>query len=213
MKPSSIVFVVLVATIFCTITVDGGLYIRWGRTKCPADNSVIYTGYMVTEYYSATGGGRNMLCVTDHPEWGRVNNNGAGKVWGTGLHGVQYWFGAGYTNNAPFSYENYNNQDIYQHTAPCVMCYTSRVDVAMIPGLLHCPGDLTTEYSGYIVANDYRNQASEFICLDQAPEVAASGGFASTEGLLCIAEFGCGALPCPNPFVQWNQASCAVCSV
>jgi len=213
MKMAALVFVGLSLALIQTIPVDAGLYIRWGRTVCDGDSSVVYTGYMAGKQFNVQGGGSNHICLADTPQWGNVVNNGAWKTWGAGLHGVQYWFGPGYSNNNPFSYANYNNEDIYQHTAPCVLCSTPRIDVTMIPGLLRCPGDMITEYSGYLVAENDANYAKEFICLDQAPEVAKAGGVATSESLLLIAEIVCGALPCPNPFVQMNQISCAVCSV
>jgi len=214
MTTKAALLLVLAQALMLTIPVDAGLYIRWGRTVCAAGSLPVYTGYMATGIYSVAGGGRNYICLADIPQWGNVVNNGVWKPWGAGLYGAQYWFGAGYSNNNPFSYANYNNEDIAWRTAPCVMCSTTRIDVAMIPGLLNCPNDMTTEYSGYLVANDQNtNQASEFICLDQAPEVAKAGGFQNAQGLLIPAEIVCGALPCPNPFVQMNQVSCAVCSV
>jgi len=192
--------------------VDAGFYTRWGRTTCPPDNIAIYTGYMVTEYDLASGGGHNILCANDNPEWVRVNQNTAIDR-GTGLRGIRYFFGSGYSNNLPFSYENNNNQKIDNNTAPCVMCYSPRSDSAMFTGFFNCPGDLTTEYSGFIVANHWKLQPSEFICLDQAPEVRQRGaGNFENEPSLSIARFVCSTLPCPN-YVKFNQASCAVCSV
>jgi len=212
MKTKAAVFVVLGLTLITIASVNAAVYTRWGRTVCDGDSSALYTGYMVTEYIAIPGGGRNMLCLADTPQWGNVVNNGAPKQYLTGFHGVQYWFGPGYSNNNPFSYANYNNQDIYQRTAPCVVCTNERLNIVMIPGWLNCPSDMTNEYSGYIVANHYQNNAGEYICLDQAPEVAKAGGTGNGEAILTIGEIRCGALPCP-PYVNTNQVSCAVCSI
>jgi len=201
---------VAVMALLCVVA-DAGLYVRWGRTKCDNDAVPMYTGYTVTEHYNAVGGGRNYLCLADKPQWG--SQVGGTKTWASGLHGVQYWFGPEYTNGHPFSYANYNNQDINFRSAPCTLCYTPRIDVTMIPGLQTCPGDMITEYSGYVVSNDYRNYPGEHICLDQAPEVAAAGVYKSNEAFMIPSITICGSLPCPAPYAQYNQVTCSVCSI
>jgi len=215
MKSSATALAVL-ALIFL-LRVDAGLYTRWGRTSCPPDNSIVYTGYMVTDHEAATGGGHNILCAADHPEWVGLNQNDAINR-GSGLHGMHYFFGPGYSNNLPFSYENNNNQKLDNYTAPCFLCYTPRSDVAMITGLFNCPGDMTAEYSGLITANHWKVETGEFICLDQAPETRGKDvGIARFDIAPAIAgaRFICGTLPCEeyNPNSKYAHSSCAVCSI
>jgi len=204
------VFLVICVALMETIPVDAAIYTRWGRTICDGDATVVYTGYMATESNGFAGSGRNYLCVSDNPDWGNVD--ATFKTYYAGIHGVQYWFGPGYTNNNPFSYANYNGQDIYQHAAPCVSCSSPRSEIVMIPGKMRCPGDMFVEYSGYIVANHWSNYGSEYVCLDQAPEVAKAGGTFTSDGVLVIGQIMCGTLPCPHPYSQYNQVSCAVCT-
>jgi len=212
MLQSKATLTLVVLALTSMLKVDGGLYVRWGRTKCPDDNVVVYTGYVATEYYTVTGGGHDYLCLSDTPQY---DSQALNADLHSGLHGAEYWFGTDYTKNYPYSNENNNNQDINQKTAPCVMCYTPRTDVAMISGMRDCPGDLTPEYTGYIATNDFRETSSaDFICIDRAPEVAKiDGNPKSGEARLMPVRVICGTLPCPNPYQGLKAVPCAVCSV
>ena len=75
-----------------------------------------------------------------------------------------------------------------------------------------CYGDWNLEYTGYLVGGHYSHAAaSEFICLDEDPEVV-DGGEADKNGILFyFAEARCGSLKCP-PYINGRELTCAVCS-
>jgi len=189
---------------------DAGVYIRWGRTTCVAGSLALYTGNIASQYNGNVGGSANYICLSDSPSWGNVNP--VAKQTYAPVAGVLYFL-PDYTNNNPFSYANYNNQDIHLKSAPCVACISPNTNAVMIPGQTSCPSDTTVEYSGYLVANHDTNYKSEYICLDGAPEVSKTGGSNQSGGVLVLAQIWCGLLACPYPYAQYKQVSCSVCSI
>jgi len=72
--------------------------------------------------------------------------------------------------------------------------------------------DQNLTFSGYLVAGDYQHaSASEFICLDERPEMTLGGAPNHDGKTFYLAEAVCGSLPCP-PYVQGRELTCVVCS-
>lgn len=175
------------------------VYTRWGRTSCPPGASTVYSGYAASGYYSHTGGGRNLLCLTSTPAYGSfsdINQNGAL------IYGVEFETSA-YGVSALAPLQNYD--------ARCAVCLRENVRVSlMIPGANVCPAGWNLEYAGYLMATHYTQGASEFVCVDAAPE--QTGSSASSDGHMWYpTETECGSLPC-GPYVQDRELSCAVCT-
>jgi len=190
------------------VTVNAGLYVRWGRKSCEGDASVVYNGYVASAHSVNAGNGKNYLCLHATPEWGNVK---AGhQLWGSPMYGAQYAIGGveGYGNNQPFSWANFNGQDPDQFTASCVVCETPNQQVLMIPARKSCPADWYSEYSGYLVA--LVQMPSEWICLDGAPE-PSSGGRTAWQASFHVAEVFSGALPA-GTYTDGNEVSCVICS-
>ncbi len=81
----------------------------------------------------------------------------------------------------------------------------------MIPGRISCPTGYTLEYNGYIMANYYQHQRSDFVCVDAAPELAGSS--ANNDGNLWYpTEIECGSLraaPAGTCRIGSSPARCA----
>ena len=131
----------------------GSTYIRWGRTTCPSDTGAeaIYSGRAAGPSHTTTGGGANMLCLPDDPDY--LNNTyTADSVEGhSPLTGAEY-----HTHVA--------RQDIRLQNAPCVVCYTERATSLMIPAKTVCPTSWTLEYVGYLTTK-FRLQGFFGLCL------------------------------------------------
>lgn len=56
----------------------------------------------------------------------------------------------------------------------------------------------------------YSSYKGEFVCVDRYAK--RSVGLSGSHGDLYTTEFECGNLPCPRPFVQDREVTCAVCS-
>ena len=101
---------------------------------------------------------------------------------------------------------------LHQQDPPCVVCRSPRSSVHMIPARNLCYGDWNLEYTGYLVGGHYgHTAASEFICLDEDPEVVAGGEANKNGKLFYFAEARCGSLKCP-PYINGRELTCAVCS-
>ena len=82
----------------------------------------------------------------------------------------------------------------------------------MIPAKRTCMDGWTREYEGLLMSGYYlHTAASEYICLDDQPEVIAGGGSTQYGKMLYFVEGTCGALPCPHYENGW-ELSCVVCS-
>jgi len=190
-------------------------YVRWGRTSCPTGASILYTGYAATSHYTHVGGGAEYLCLTDQPEW---NNIVPGRQpWGGYIYGTEYEFGAGWTKNQPFSYDNNGGSDLNANHAPCVVCIRSGVtEVVMIPGKFSCPVDnMNLEYNGHLVSQHYGYAGkSSWACLDQAPEGIPGMGSDAPGALMYPTQVSCAekSILCP-PYQDGNEISCAVCTM
>lgn len=187
-------------------TSRGSSYIRWGRTTCSGDATLIYRGYVAGAKYNDKGSGSNRLCLHERPQWKRK------------IPGVQYFtcsiYGAEYemwNANSVFSLTNNAGEPLVNHPTPCAHCYTpQRSTNIMIPARTECPAGWTKEYQGYIVADHHLHQKSTFSCMDDAPETG-TGGSSRDQSRIYPVEVVCGSLPCSR-YPSGHELTCVVCS-
>ncbi|XP_060569468.1 uncharacterized protein LOC132727890 [Ruditapes philippinarum] len=183
----------------------GANYVRWGRTTCPSDNEVLYTGQAAGSDWQSPGAASNFLCLTNEPQWGLYEE---GVNSGAQVYGAEYEF----KDFHPDKGSEYFNQDLNDHDAPCSVCQTPRSSVLMIPGRQECFPGWTKEYSGYLVAGAGQHRAAtEYICLDgEAENISPELG--NTDGkVMYLVDAVCGTLRCP-PYIQGRELTCVVCS-
>ena len=149
-------------------------------------------GVVGGKYYTNKGSGTNRLCLTKTPQFDdAVSVSGSyGFIYGT-------------------EYEDIPGH--HDHNVPCSVCLVQQSTTIMVPGTLSCPPGWVTQYKGHLFSAYYNHFATEYVCIDGAPENDESGA-ANTDGHLIyhvIAQ--CGALPCP-PYVQGKVVTCVVCS-
>ncbi|XP_031570220.1 uncharacterized protein LOC116304597 [Actinia tenebrosa] len=181
---------------------SGGVqYVRWGRTTCPYNATLLYKGRIGGEHYSHSGGGANYVCLPETPKYGRYKDGvqKAGYMYGTEYHVTFY---------NPFT-----TSDLHDHDVPCAVCYvTRRSTKIMIPATNECPAEWTREYHGYLMTAYYdESHASEFICVDNDAEAAPGTSANLNGGVLYPVEGRCGSLPC-HPYVDGRELTCAVCT-
>ena len=82
----------------------------------------------------------------------------------------------------------------------------------MIPAKVTCPTGWTKEYEGWLMAQHYSHQASNYVCVDKEQEVLSGGSADHNGGLLFIVEVVCGSLPCP-PYHNGYELMCVVCTL
>ena len=179
----------------------GAVYTRWGRTTCPSGQGaeLVYSGRAGGTPLTEQGGGANLLCLPDDPEY---------VVGGEKLTTNSLLRGAEYRNGGqPLSSKTY-------HNIPCAVCYVStRGTVLTIPAKLTCPTHWTTEYSGYIMAGHEGHAGRTlFECIDQQPEsVPELNGHDRDNALYYHVEATCNSLNCP-PYNTEGEVTCAVCT-
>ncbi|XP_014668859.1 PREDICTED: uncharacterized protein LOC106810100 [Priapulus caudatus] len=82
----------------------------------------------------------------------------------------------------------------------------------MIPAWNTCPPSWSLEYHGYLMSShELHKGRSNFVCVDEDPEVNLSGDGNEDGGLWYPVEAKCGSLPCPN-YVNGREITCAVCT-
>jgi len=176
-------------------------YIRWGRTSCPSDASLIYKGYAASGHYSHKGGISSQLCLTDKPTFadGDVSD---GDQNGALLYGTEY---------ETSSYGIKSLKALNDFDAPCAVCLKSAAISLMIPGTINCPVSWNKEYQGYLMGAHYTHASREAVCVDIEAEKVNSSSANEEGNLWYPTEAECGALPCP-PYVQNRELSCVVCT-
>jgi len=181
-------------------------YVRWGRTECDGDATVLYQGYAAgSDSLTVLGGGTELLCLPNTPQWGTII---PGYQDMSLLVGVEYEL----LDSNPFSTANNNDQSLNNHNMPCAVCHVQKRSVQlMIPARTSCPSGWTLEYWGYIVSTHQANYKGSFNCIDEAPESVAGGGANENPHRVFVVETICHALPCP-PYTSGNEVTCAVCS-
>lgn len=193
-----------------SITGVGAEYTRWGRTECPVNTSLVYSGYAAGSHFSHTGGSSELLCLPEDPEWGRFVNGFQGESY---VYGTEWETRHKYGTNHVFLMSNAGTDDLHNRNVPCAVCFTEgRSTVKKFPAKLHCPNDWRHEYRGYLMAGHHTHKTHiQAVCLDEAPETVPSGSANEDGSLLYNMEAHCGSLPCPN-YVNGRELSCVVCS-
>ena len=175
----------------------GAVYVRWGRTSCPTDQGteLVYSGRAAGSSSATKGGGANILCMPDDPDY-RVYANG---TQGNYIYGVQYQI----SPSQPL-------YSVYQHNVLCALCYvTTRDAVIMIPAKVHCPTSWTIEYTGYLMSERHTSYRSTYECVDKDPESFLPDSSNST--YLNHLEADCTGISC-GPYSAEKELTCAVCS-
>ena len=183
--------------------VAGATYVRWGRTTCPTEleTELLYAGRAAGPRYTFQGGGANLLCLPNNPEYFTANSpsNGAAR-----LFGVE--FDSAVTDS-----------NLLNHNLACAVCYTpTRVAMVMIPAWIHCPASWTNEYIGYVMTAHRDHHRLQYVCVDQnAESVPGEGGDSGdlTASLYHL-DTSChsvSGIDCP-PYNKSNEITCAVCT-
>lgn len=153
--------------------------------------------------YTDSGAAAEYVCLPYDPNLitnvTTKNKNGDGSY----IYGVEYE-------------DNFYGQNLQNKDAPCSVCYTpARSVTLMIPGKTTCYDGWDTEYTGTLASGSYNHAAaSQYICLDNKPEVLVENGSADNfiDGKLFYAvKAACGSLPCP-PYINNALMTCVVCS-
>ena len=164
--------------------VAGATYVRWGRTSCPTGNGteLLYSGRAAGPHTNQKGGGSNLLCLPDNPEWS------------THLLGT---FKAGaHDQNAPCA----------------VCYTPTRSTMVMIPAWTHCPASWTKEYVGYIMTSRRDNSRLQFECVDKDLEYVPGEARDVDGELLHIVEVICNTgINCP-PYHTGKELTCVACT-
>ncbi|XP_031562350.1 short-chain collagen C4-like isoform X1 [Actinia tenebrosa] len=181
---------------------SGGVqYVRWGRTTCPYNATLVYKGRVGGERYSHKGGAAEYVCLPETPKYGRYKD---------GLQSlVGYMYGAEYE----VSFDLFTKSGLYNHEVPCAVCYVQTPSAKlMIPATYECPAGWKREYHGYLMTEHSNHvHQTEFICVDQDAEFV-SGTKPDLDGtLLYPVEGRCGSLPC-LPYVEGRELTCVVCT-
>nr|KAG5710123.1 hypothetical protein BaRGS_006642 [Batillaria attramentaria] len=160
--------------------VYGSTFVRWGRTQCPNNTQLVYSGFVGGSWYEHTGAASNRLCLTTEPEF----DDTVPSVWAY-LHGAEYEHIPGHHNSDP----------------PCCVCRAPQSTTIMVPATLTCPPGWVTQYSGHLVAGHHSHQAaSEYLCLDGEPEDVEDSGADSRGVLFYYTIAQCRSLPCPTAY-------------
>ena len=185
----------------------GQVYIRWGRTSCPANQSteLVYAGRAGGSWYNQNGGATNYLCMPNDPDY---------LQYGSGIQGPNYVYGVEYE---PRSGQPLRVQpDVYAHNVPCAVCMArSRCCLLMIPAKTQCPTSWTTEYIGYLMsAGPGLTLPTTYECVDKDPESVA--GLDATNwyrgsGIFNHVEASCNGMACP-PYDEEKELTCVVCT-
>ncbi|KAL4240276.1 hypothetical protein ACF0H5_001070 [Mactra antiquata] len=166
-------------------------FTRWGHTECGGDAEVVYKGYMAGSQEKQTGGGSNYLCLTSEPKFATVNE----ELSQIGLlYGVRFKF----DDDKEFS------------EALCVVCMIPRSSVIMIPGTNQCKDGWNLEYWGYLVSQAYKQERTEFICMNAYPKALQNRTDKDYTGILVKVETRYGKLP--DQYTIGYELTCAVCS-
>ena len=175
----------------------GIVYVRWGHDRCPSSAQRVYSGRAGGSFYRDSGGGSNPQCLPLDPNYLRTVGGKQDDV--AGIYGAEYE-------------TNYFNRAAHNYDIPCAVCYiTQRSTVYMMPAKYTCPSGWTTEYYGYLMAERWNHNRSQFTCIDNTFK-SVGGSAANKNGLVFYPVEGrCGSLPCP-PYEETKELTCAVCT-
>uniref|UniRef100_K1QR67 Short-chain collagen C4 n=1 Tax=Magallana gigas TaxID=29159 RepID=K1QR67_MAGGI len=175
--------------------VVGGIFVRWGRKDCPANNTeLVYSGFAGGSLYDHTGAAAEFVCLPRDPD----------LVTGF-TSGTAYVYGSEYDTNE-FGHRSGND-------LPCSVCRsTVQSSVLMIPGKSSCYDGWTMQYHGHLVAGaNIHKAATQYICLDEHPEALTAGQDEHDGKLFYPVLAVCGSLACP-PYQDGKYLTCVVCT-
>jgi len=167
------------------------VFVRWGRSMCPASSEKVYSGVVGGGLYSEPGASSSVLCLPDSPEL----EDTSAPATHANLYGSQY------------------TTDLQAHQdAVCSVCRSPRPTSVMIPARESCQDGWTLEYKGYLMGgHPDQGSGQQYVCVDSAMEGRAHSG-SDHEGLrLYYTYTKCGSLPCPE-YQEAKAVTCVVCS-
>ncbi|KAL8606013.1 hypothetical protein ACOMHN_024518 [Nucella lapillus] len=168
-------------------------FIRWGRTGCPYNTSIVYSGVVGGQSHVHSGGGSNYLCLVMDPQL----DNMTLPSYDNHLYGTEYEHVDGHHN----------------HDVVCSVCRAPQATTLMIPATLTCPLGWTTQYRGHLVSDKFDHKGrTEYVCLDEDRENSHGGHEDKNGALIYYVTTQCGSLPCP-PYVHNKVVTCVVCSM
>ena len=171
----------------------------------------MFLGRAAGPLYNKPGGGSNFLCLHEDPQW--KNYFVGHQSYTAAIGGAEYDF---FPNYNVFSEINNGGRPLFNNPASCAVCYVPhRSTILMIPARTQCPDGWSKEYGGYLVAESSVNDGSlrrrsSYICVDEAPEVAA-GNVEQNHAVMYTVEVHCGSLPC-SVYLHERELTCVVCS-
>jgi len=191
----------------------GVIYTRWGRNTCGPGSQLIYKGYAGGSLYNDPGNGANYLCLPPNPDKHPGSVPGRQQYAGS-LFGVEYELDGEFTDNHPLSFANNLGTSLQDNDVVCSVCYNSKASAQlMIPAKNKCPSsDMHLEYTGVLMSDWYGHSRTEYICMDQTPEVVPGGQANQNGGLLYVVRSVCGSLKCP-PYEPEAELACVVCTI
>jgi len=166
----------------------------------------------VTELFVVKGyAAGNYLCLHGDPQW-KTYINGTQWNFNTHIWGAQYRLEyTGDMRNNIFSESNNGGNPLNYKPAPCAACYVvGRSTILMVPARTQCPDGWTAEYAGYLASASRPGVGSDYICWDEAPEVAVGKKWQVRVSINPV-EVQCGTLPC-TLYIEGRELTCVVCS-
>ena len=180
-------------------------YIRWGKTDCPSNSDVVYSGFAGGSYYNHQGAAASMVCLPKDPIWEKHDSR---------LQKGGLMYGAEYDDDhkGPGRQSMITGKNHYERDVPCIVCEAQRSMMIMIPGRSECYPGWTREYWGYLMSGHYEiKAATDYYCVDADPESRFGRGKNDDGYLLYYVEARCGSLPCP-PYNNGWELTCVVCT-
>ncbi len=180
----------------------GVVYKRWGRSVCPSEATLVYSGVMASGWYANAGTGSNYLCLPLNPSY---INHGSISLKGHSIYSTEY---------RTSSSSDTSMSSVHKQDAPCAVCQSSRSNLLMIPADTSCRSGWFPEYVGYLMSTRYDHASNKnYVCVDGHPEAMFGSERGSEDSsLLYFTIAGCnGYLGCP-PFINGAALSCVVCT-
>ncbi|XP_076454672.1 uncharacterized protein LOC143289550 [Babylonia areolata] len=169
---------------------DGSTFIRWGRTTCPDNTSLVYSGIAGGSWYGSKGGSSDYLCLVMDP---RLDNTTQPSRYSQ-LCGAEYEVKAN------------DDQDVV-----CSVCRAPQSTTLMIPATDTCPAGWTSQYRGHLMTEySGHDGRTAYVCMDEDRE--HHGQHKNDDGALFYhVVTKCVSLPCP-PYAPGKVVTCVVCS-
>src|SRR5688572_26588544 len=141
----------------CVLT-GGAMYVRWGRTICPPETELVYSGVVGGSYFDSTGGGSNYLCLPMQPLWAMYND---AVEKGSKLYGAEY------ESPTTLTLDSVEGRPLQDQNVPCAVCRSlTKTSVIMIPARNQCYDGWRHEYVGYLMSAhmDHKGR-TQFVCM------------------------------------------------